>query len=103
VDGAWADDDEQPALGVLALNDGDGLIAAGEDGFARLGRLRDLALQEIGGCEWVVAADAPVLRILRVADGWVGDVELNKVSEVLVAGSRTMLLTDMTATIGNAM
>jgi hypothetical protein len=34
VDGAWPNDDEQPALGVFALDDGDGLIAPGEDGFA---------------------------------------------------------------------
>jgi hypothetical protein len=78
VDGARADDDEQPAEGIAALDNGDGLIARLDDRLPRLGRLRDLALQQVGRREGVVAANAPVLRVVRVADGGVLDVELGR-------------------------
>jgi hypothetical protein len=34
---ARANDDEQPTLGIFALDDGDGFIARLDDGFSRLG------------------------------------------------------------------
>jgi hypothetical protein len=76
VDRAGADYDEETVVGVGVLDDGDGLVAAGEDGGARAGRLEmsdqlgrrkkdgveatDLGyfmLEEVGRCERIVASD----------------------------------------------
>ena len=76
VDRAWADDDEEARARVPALHDRDGLGAGGDDGVLGCGRLRDLVLEQVGRCEWVVAADAPVFRVLLVAEFFVLDVEL---------------------------
>lgn len=76
VNRARANDDEQPALGVFALDNGDSFIAGLDDSLSRLCRLWDLALQKVGRGEGIVASNAPVLRVVRVADGGVFDVEL---------------------------
>jgi hypothetical protein len=85
VNGARANDDEQPALGVSALDNGDGFIATLENRFAGFCRLGDLALQQVGRGEGVVAANAPVLRVVGIADGGVFDMELvGRVREAFV-------------------
>lgn len=58
---AGTNDYEQSAVLVAALDDLDCLVAALEDGFSRLRCLGDLALQKVGRCEGVVAANAPIL------------------------------------------
>ena len=69
------------------MNNFDGLIAALEDGFSRLLRLRNLTLEEIWGCEGVVATNAPILRVGSITDRLVLDVELrNFVREDELAG-----------------
>lgn len=76
MDRAGADYDEETVVGVGVLDDGDGLVAAGEDGGARSGRLGkidqlgrskkdggeatdlgDFMLEEVGWSERVVASD----------------------------------------------
>lgn len=57
VDRAGADDDEQAAVGIGAVDDGHGLLARLDDGLFRFGGLRDLVLQQIGGRQRVVALD----------------------------------------------
>lgn len=42
---------------VSTLYYGDRFVAAFEDGFFGFGRLGDFVLEEIGGCEGVVASD----------------------------------------------
>lgn len=42
MDRAGADYDEETVVGVGVLDDGDGLVAAGEDGGARAGRLEKI-------------------------------------------------------------
>lgn len=76
VDGAGANNDEEPPLVVAALDDVNGLIAAGDDRLFRLLCLLDLVLQQVGRGQGVVAADAPVLRVVLVADVLVFYVEL---------------------------
>jgi hypothetical protein len=61
MDGAWSNNDKQSPIGILALYDGDRLVAPVEYCLSRLGRLWDLALEEVGGREGVVSADAPIL------------------------------------------
>lgn len=57
VDRARADDDEQAALGIGAVDDGHSLFARLDDGLLGFGGLRDLVLQQIGGRQRVVALD----------------------------------------------
>ena len=80
VDGAGADDDHQTALGIAAVDDVGGFVACLNSRLLGTGRLGDLVLEQIGRGQRVVAADAPVLRVLGVADRLVLDVELNRVS-----------------------
>lgn len=60
---AGTNDYEKSAVLVTALNDLNRLVSALEDGFSRLLRLRDLTLEEVWGCERIVATDAPILRV----------------------------------------
>ena len=56
----------------------DSLIAAFDDSVSRLGRLGNLALEKIGRGEGIVAANAPVLRVVWVTDRRVRNVELER-------------------------
>lgn len=75
MDAAGADDDEETAGGVAALDDGDGFVAAGYDGLFGGVCLRDFELQEVGCREGVEAFDAVVFERGGVATGGIGDEE----------------------------
>lgn len=57
VDTAWSDDDEETAVRVCALDDGNTLITTLEDSSFGSGSLGDFVLEEIRWCERVVATD----------------------------------------------
>lgn len=57
VDRAGPDDNEESVFGVGAGHNGHGFVAALEDSVLRLGRLRNLMLEEVGRSQGVVAAD----------------------------------------------
>lgn len=78
VDRAGSYNDKQALPFVGALDNGDGLIAAlGDCGF-RLGSLGDLGLEQIRGCERVVALDAPIFGLILLTDLLVLDKELER-------------------------
>lgn len=57
VDGAGANDDQEPLLLVGAIDNGSGLLATVDDCLLRLGRLGNLVLEQIGRSQRVVAAN----------------------------------------------
>lgn len=75
MDAAGADDDEEAAGGVAALDDGDGFVAAGYDGAFGGVCLGDFELEEVGGGEGVEAFDTVIFEGGGVAAGGVVDEE----------------------------
>lgn len=57
VDRAGADDNQQSILCIAAIDDGLDLLAAFEDCALRLRSLLDFVLQQVGGCEGIVATN----------------------------------------------
>lgn len=68
MDRAGANDNEESAILVAALDNLDGLIATLENSFSRLWGLGNLALQKVWGCEGVVATNSPVFGVGGVAN-----------------------------------
>lgn len=87
VDGAGTYNDEKTAVGVGVLHDMGTFVAAFEDCLFRGLGLGNLVLEEVGGCERVVAANAPVFGGGLVANVGVGLEELEGVSMGLQCGT----------------
>lgn len=57
MDGAGTDDDKEAVRGIGVLDYGGGGVARVENGLLGDGRLRNLVLEEVGGCKGIVATD----------------------------------------------
>lgn len=66
MDAARADDDKEFAIRIATFYDGAGSMASLKDSGRAFCRLRDLMLEQVGGCDWGDTTNASIFKTITI-------------------------------------